>query len=329
VTAQDAETTAASPVLRRLRFVRLSFLRDYAIVISFVSLFLVLTFTSPPFFTKTNLLNILDQSSTLGIIACGETIVFIAGGFDLSVGAIFALSGVVAAMSEPHVGPGAALFAGLMTGVLCGLANGLLVTVGRINAFMATIGSSFVIAGLALVLTKGYLITVTSPSYAILGQGTFVQLTYATWAWAAFALILGFLLRATTFGRYVYASGGNPVAARLSGVRVGVIRTLAFTFCGTGAALAGIILGSRVQTGQADAGANIVLTVIAGVVIGGVSIFGGEGAIWRAVLGILLLTLIGNGFNLLNVNPIYQQILQGAIILLAVAIDAWSRGTPP
>jgi ribose transport system permease protein len=112
-------------------------------------------------------------------------------------------------------------------------------------------------------------------------------------------------------------------------VRVGVIRTLAFTFCGTGAALAGIILGSRVQTGQADAGANIVLTVIAGVVIGGVSIFGGEGAIWRAVLGILLLTLIGNGFNLLNVNPIYQQILQGAIILLAVAIDAWSRGTPP
>jgi ribose transport system permease protein len=328
MSAQDVDTTFASPVLRRLRVIRLSFLRDYAIVISFVSLFLVLTFSSPPFFTKTNLLNVLDQSSTLGIIACGETIVFIAGGFDLSVGAVFGLSGVVAAMCEPHIGPSGALFAGLMSGVLCGLANGLLVTVGRINSFMATIGSSFVIAGLALVLTKGYLITVTSPSYARLGQGTFIQATYATWAWAAFAIILGFVLRATTYGRYVFASGGNPVAARLSGVRVGVVRTIAFTLCGTGAALAGIILSSRVQTGQADAGANIGLTVIAAVVIGGVSIFGGEGAIWRAVLGILLLTLIGNGFNLLNVNPIYQQILQGTIILLAVAIDAWSRGSP-
>ena len=328
MTSQEAETTTASPLAARLSGVNIDFLRDYAIVISFVALFLVLTFTSPPFFTKTNLLNVLDQSSTLGIIACGETIVFIAGGFDLSVGAVFGLSGVVAAMSEPHIGPAAALVAGLLTGVACGFANGLLVTVGRINAFMATIGSSFVIAGLALVLTKGYLITVTSPSYALLGQGDFRDVTYATWVWAAFALILGLLLKTTMFGRYVFASGGNPVAARLSGVRVGVVRTIAFTISGTGAALAGIIIGSRVQTGQADAGANIELTVIAAVVIGGVSIFGGEGAIWRAILGILLLTLIGNGFNLLNVNPIYQQILQGAIILLAVGIDAWSRGSP-
>jgi ribose transport system permease protein len=327
VTTQELETTTRTPLLGRLRGIDINFLRDYAIVISFVTLFLVLTFTSPPFFTKTNLLNVLDHSATLGIIACGETVVFIAGGFDLSVGAVFGLSGVVAAMCEPHIGPAAALIAGLLTGVLCGLANGLLVTVGRINAFMATIGSGFVIAGLALVLTKGYLITVTSPSYSILGQGTFEQITYATWVWAAFAIILGFLLRATMFGRFVFASGGNPVAARLSGVRVGVVRTIAFTISGAGAALAGIILGSRVQTGQADAGANIELTVIAAVVIGGVSIFGGEGAIWRAVLGILLLTLIGNGFNLLNINPIYQQILQGAIILLAVGIDAWSRAS--
>jgi ribose transport system permease protein len=328
MTTQELETSAQSPWLSRLRGLNVSFLRDYAIVISFVGLFLVLTFTSPPFFTKTNLLNVIDQSSTLGIIAAGETVVFIAGGFDLSVGAVFGLSGVVAAMLEPHIGPAAALFCGLLTGTACGLANGLLVTVGRINAFMATIGSGFVIAGLALVLTKGYLITVTSPSYALLGQGTLHQVTYSTWVWAAFALLLGFLLRATMFGRYVYASGGNPLAARLSGVRVGVVRTLAFVISGTGAALAGVILSSRVQTGQADAGANIELTVIAAVVIGGVSIFGGEGAIWRAVLGILLLTLIGNGFNLLNVNPIYQQILQGGIILLAVGIDAWSRASP-
>ena len=304
---------------------RLSLLRDYAIVLTFGALFVTLSIASPSFLTKTNMLNILDQSAALGIIACGGTVVFIAGGFDLSVGAVFGMCGVVAAMLEPHLGPGPALLVGLLTGLGIGLANGIIVTLGRINSFMATIGSGFVIRGFAILLTSGFLITVVTPSYSIIGRDEFIDVKYSVWIWAAFALILTLLLQGTTFGRYVFASGGNPEAARLSGIRVNVIRTIAFAISGLSAGLGGIIVSSRVATGQSDAGMGIELTVIAAIVIGGTSIFGGEGAIWRSVLGILLLTLIGNGFNLLNVNPIYQQILQGMIILFAVGLDAWSR----
>jgi ribose transport system permease protein len=327
VGSADATTAGIRRLTSRVGRFRLTLLRDYAIVFTFAALFITLTFESSSFLTKTNLLNVLDQSSALGIIACGGTVVFIAGGFDLSVGAVFGMCGVVAAMLEPHLGPGAALFVGVLTGFGIGVANGLLVTVGRINSFMATIGSSFVIAGFAVLLTGGFLITVTNEAYAILGRDEFLGIKYSIWLWAGFALILTLMLEGTTFGRYIFASGGNPEAARLSGIRVNVIRTAAFAISGLSAALGGVLVSSRVQTGQADAGSQIVLTVIAAIVIGGTSIFGGEGAIWRSVLGILLLTLIGNGFNLLNVNPIYQQILQGMIILFAVGLDAWSRQT--
>ena len=302
------------------------FLRDYAIVVSFLALFITLTLASSPFFTTTNLSNVLDQSSTLGIIACGETIVFIAGGFDLSVGAIYGLSGVVAALLQPHIGSGAALAAGLLVGGICGLANGLLVTVGRINSFMATIGSGFVIEGIALVLTQGNLINVISPSFAILGENSLFGITYATG--------LADLRR----DPHPDPEGDDVRPLRLRERRQPARRAALgragqrdpyprFTISGLSAGLAGIILTSRVQTGQADDGTNIELTIIAAVVIGGTSIFGGEGAIWRSVLGIILLTLIGNGFDLLNVNPVYQQVIQGLIILVAVGIDAWSRTT--
>ena len=325
--ALDTSSTSGRWQALGLGRAHLSLIRDYAIVITFVVLFATLTFTSPHFFTKTNLLNVLDQSCAFGIIAAGETVVFISGGFDLSVGAVFGLAGVVAAMLEPHLGPAAALAVGLLTGLGAGIANGILVTVGRINSFMATIGSGFVLGGFALVLTKGYLITVTTPSYAILGRGKLLSVSYGTWSWLLFSALLTVLLKATMFGRYVFASGGNEMAARLSGLRVNLIRTVAFGISGLAAALGGIILSSRVQTGQADSGTGIELTIIAAVVIGGTSIFGGEGAIWRTVLGVLLLTLIGNGFNLLNVNPIYQQIIQGLIILFAVGLDAWTKQT--
>ena len=306
MSAADARPAEAGRLKGWAPRLHLSYLRDYAIVFTCVTLFVTLSIASSSFFTKTNLLNILDQSAALGIIACGGTVVFIAGGFDLSVGAVFGMSGVAAAMLVPHVG----------------------VTVGRINAFMATIGTNFVFSGLALVMTGGYLITVVAPSYTILGRGEFISAKYDIWVWAAFALFLTFLLEMTTFGRYCFASGGNPQAARLSGIRVNLVRTIAFAISGLSAGLGGIIVSSRVATGQADAGANIMLTVIAAIVIGGTSIFGGEGAIWRSVLGILLLTLIGNGFNLMSINPIYQQVLQGLIILFAVGLDAWSRRVP-
>jgi ribose transport system permease protein len=195
------------------------------------------------------------------------------------------------------------------------------------NPLVATLGSSLVISGLAVVLTNGMLVTVTQTSFSSLGQGTVFTIKYSIIMWGVFALACGILLSRTVFGRFIYASGGNALAARLSGVRVGVIRTAAYAISGLSAGMAGVLVASRVSTGEADVGTTLPLTVIAAIVIGGTSILGGEGAIWRTILGVLLLALIGNGFDLLGVNPIYQQILQGGIILTAVGIDAWARVT--
>jgi ribose transport system permease protein len=305
----------------------LAVLRDYGIVFSFVALFMTLSFASPVFFSRINLLNILDQWSATLIIAVAGTLVFIAGGFDLSVGSIYAVSGVVAAMTAPHIGAWGSILLGVGMGLGCGIVNGILTTVGRINAFIATLATSIMIAGIALVLTGGSLISVLSPpSFTILGRGNFITAKYSVWTFLAFALVCGYLLSRTTLGRAIYASGGNQEAARLSGVRVGLVRGITFAISGTAAGIAGVIVTSRVATGQADSGGlQIALDAVAGIVIGGTSILGGAGAVWRTVLGVLLLAMIGNGFNLLNVNSTYQRIFQGAIILFAVGIDAWSR----
>jgi ribose transport system permease protein len=311
---------------RRGMGVGLTSLRDYGIVASFVVIFVFLTFKSNVFLTKVNLFNVLDQNSEWGIMACGGTLVLIAGGFDLSVGAIFALSGVIAAQAAAHMDPTYAILLGILVGLGVGIVNGIVTTVGRINPIVGTLASSIVIQGIALVLTNGQLVNVTAAGFTSLGQGTIFTLHYSVIVWTLFAVICGFLLWRTRYGRYIYASGGNAEAARLSGVRVNLIRCSAYAISGLSAGIAGVIVASRVATGEADTG-TFPLVVIAGIVIGGTSILGGQGAIWRSVLGILLLALIGNGFNLLGVNPIYQQILQGSIILTAVGIDAWARKT--
>ena len=306
---------------------RVSVLRDYGIVVSFIALFVTLSVASPVFFTRINLLNVVDQSAAVGLIACGGTLVIIAGGFDLSVGAIYAISGVVAAEAVPHVGAWPAIALGALAGAGFGLVNGLLTTVGRINPIITTLATALMIRGLAVAITGGFLVRVDDPAYAVLGTNQLGGVRYTTYLFVGFAIAAAVLLSRTTLGRAIYASGGNAEAARLSGIRVGVVRASTFVVSGLSAGLAGVMISSRVSTGQADTGVGIELTAIAAVVIGGTSILGGEGAIWRSVLGVLLLTLIGNGFNLLNVNPTYQQIFQGAIILSAVAIDAWSRRT--
>ncbi len=304
---------------RELRF------RDYGIVVTFLILFVSLSFASNVFFTQTNLLNILDQNAPYGIIACAQTIVIIGGGFDLSVGAMFALGGVVAAQTEPHIGVWESMVVGSLMGLGLGLVNGLLITVGRVNAFIATLASSFMFYGLGEVMTNGFLVTIINPHFSELGNDGFEGVKYSIWLFFAVAVICWFLIDRTTLGRYIYAVGGNAEAARLSGIRVNVIRVTSFAICGLASGIAGVLVASRISQGQANTGSDFTLTTIAAVVIGGTSILGGEGAIWRSVLGILLLAMIGNGFNLLNVNPIYQQIVEGAIIVAAVAFDAWSR----
>jgi ribose transport system permease protein len=304
-----------------------SVLRDYGIVLGFAAIFLFLTFRSPVFFSVDNFQNLLYQSTSIGLIAAAGTLLLISGGFDLSVGATFALAGVVAARAAGDVPVPIALAAGVLVGLGVGIVNGLLTTIGRINPLVATLASSIVISGFAFVLTKGMLVNVTDPSFKVVGLDKFAGLHYQSWIWIGFALACGGILTFTTFGRYIYAAGGNPEAARLSGIRVGLVRTSTYGLSGLSAGLAGVLITSQVATGQADAGATLPLGAVAAIVVVGTSIWGGEGAIWRTVLGVLLLGLIGNGFNLLQVDPTYQQILQGLIILSAVGFDAWTRRT--
>ena len=315
-----------SPLIRGERKPSLSALRDYGIVFAFVALFVTLSIASDAFFTQANLLNVLYQAAPVGIMAAGGTLVFIAGGFDLSVGAIAAMSGVVAATAADELGAVMALTVGALTGLALGIGNGILTTLGRINAFIATLASSIIIRGIALAVTGGFLVSVDDPTFAVLGTSELAAgLRYPVLVWLAFALFCGFLLWRTRFGRYVYASGGNPEAARLSGVRVGLVRAATFAISGLSGGIAGVILTSQIGTGQAEANPGIEFDAIAAIIIGGTSILGGEGAIWRSVLGALMFQLIANGFNLMNVQPVYQRVFLGAIMLAAVGLDAWAR----
>lgn len=300
--------------------------RDYGVLLSAIGLFIVLAVSSAPFRTASNQLNLLDQWSTIAIIACGSTICIVAGGFDLSVDAIYALSGVLAAWTAVHTGHATlGLVVGMASGLLLGIFNGLLVTVGRINPFVATIASSVVFLGVAQLITKGSVISVESPGFSTLGLQRFGDLTLPAIAFIVFAALCATLLSFTTIGRRLYAVGGNYEAARYAGIAVNRVQIFAYAVSGLSASVAGVLAASRNSSGQADLRTQLAFQAITAVVIGGVSIYGGEGTIPRALVGVLILALIGNGFNLLAVDPAYQQVLLGAIIVLAVAVDAWAR----
>jgi ribose transport system permease protein len=314
------------PALTALRpRLGLGFVRDYGIIVTFLALFVALSIASPAFLTTTNLLNIVNQNAAIGIIACGGTLVIIAGGFDLSVAAIYALAGVVAAEVANSVDPVLGLLVGILVGGALGLANGMLVTTARINAFIATLASGYVFRGIAILVTGGFLVSVKDETFGTIGQYYLFEVHIPSWIFLAVVLALSFVLGRTVFGRHVFAVGGNDQAARLSGVRVKAVRNATFVISGLCAGLAGVIAASQDLTGQAEAGVGFELTAIAAIVIGGTSIAGGQGAIWRSVLGVMLIALINNGFNLLNVDAFYQAVAQGLIILIAVGVDVWGH----
>jgi ribose transport system permease protein len=308
----------------RSRFARVD-VRNYGAVIAFVALFITLSIASSHFLTTGNLSNILDQWGPLGMLTIGETICILAGVFDLSVGSMVSVTAVVATKVALHGSPTLGLVAAVFAGLGLGLVNGIVIHLTRINSFIGTLATSVVYSGLAILITGGNTVTVTNISFGTIGQSSALGITYVGWFFLGFtALAIVFIAR-TTFGRYVYAVGGNQEAARLSGIRVDVIRGACFAISGLAAGLAGMLLASRTQSAAADVGTGFELTAISAAVVGGTSIFGGDGAVWRGFLGIMLLALIGNGFDLLNINTTYQQIVQGGLILLAVAADQLLR----
>ena len=325
-------TSEASPLRRRItgeqaRGVGKRFLRRGGILIPFIALFVTLSLKSEPFATRANLLNILDQQSATLIIAAAGTLVLVAGGIDLSVGAVYGFAAVTSAHFALHTNPGLAIVLGVGAGLLVGLVNGIVITLFRINSLIATLAMSFIVGGCSGLITKGNLLVLfDKPAFGDLARTQFLTIKTSIWTMVGAVIVFGLLLSTTTAGRYMYAAGGNAEAARLAGVRVDRIRILTFTLSGTAAGLAGVIDTSNVLTAQAGSYENLTFTVMAGIVIGGTSILGGEGAVWRTVVGVLFIALIGNGYLLLQLDPLYEQITLGGLLLIAVALDALARG---
>ncbi|HEX5149586.1 MAG TPA: ABC transporter permease [Candidatus Limnocylindrales bacterium] len=296
------------------------------ILIPFVVTFIALSLASPSFLRFQNLANILDQQAGIIIVACAGTLVLIAGGIDLSIGAIYGLSAAIALNVASSMSSPAGVVAGIAVGLAVGLVNGIIVTRFRINALIGTLAMSFVVSGIAAIVTKGNLVVAFDhPDFQQFAATRILGVTSAAWMMILTAVAATILLARTTFGRYVYATGGNAQAARLGGVRVNAIRVATFALSGAAAGLAGTIDSSRVLSAQASSGQFLTFTVLTGIIVGGTSILGGEGSMHRTVIGCLFVALVANGFNLLGLDPFYQQVTLGVILLLAVGLDAWSR----
>ena len=301
--------------------------RTAGISIPFVILFVVLSISSSAFLHTSNLINILDQQASTLCIAAAGTLVLVAGGIDLSVGSTYALAGVTAGEIGQHHSIYLAIAVAILVGLAVGFANGVVVTVFKISPLITTLAMSYVIQGLALKITAGNLIlTGTIPGFTTFATASFLSVPSAVWITLVFVVALALLLSRTTIGRYVVAAGGNAEAARLAGVNVGAIRISTFVLSGLAAALGGVIDASRLGSILANSGgATLSFTVLAGIVVGGTSIAGGEGSGWRTAIGVLFIALIGNGFDLLGVDPNWQQMVLGLILLVAVGLDMWTR----
>jgi ribose transport system permease protein len=267
-----------------------------------------------------------DARAAAIIIAAAGTLVLVCGAIDLSVGAVAALAAVVAATVALEAGAGLGFAAGIVVGLLAGLANGIVVTVLRINSLIATLAMSFVVAGLTALVAGGNLIVLFEvPDFGNLARADILGVRSSTWIMIVAVAVIGLVLARSTAGRYMYAVGGNAEAARLAGVPVRPIRLTTFVISGGAAGLGGLLIASRTVSAQASSGQELAFTVLAGIVVGGTSIAGGEGAVWRTVVGVLFIALIGNGLNLLGIDPLYRQVVLGLVILIAVGIDAAIR----
>jgi ribose transport system permease protein len=299
---------------------------QYGIVAATVALFVILSVWSDAFFTVNNLTNILEQSAPVAIVAVCTTPLLIARGIDLSMGATFGLAGIVSATVANAVNPAIGLLVGAVVGIAVGLGNGILSTRFGVNALIGTIATGIIISGISVVVSGGFAVVALDPSFMNLGNDEFLGLGYAAWIWILAALIGQWVLSATAAGRRIFATGGNPEAASLAGIRVDRVLVATFMLSGLGAAVGGMIAASSVGQATADMGGNgILFAALTAVIVGGTSIQGGEGAIWRTVVGVLFVAMINNGMNLLGVEPVYTSIVQGSLILLAVILDALGR----
>jgi ribose/xylose/arabinose/galactoside ABC-type transport system permease subunit len=305
----------------------LAFFSKYGIYFAFVLLVGVLAVTSRPFRTLSNIENILQQISVNGIIAVGMTLVIITAGIDLSVGSVLALSAVVAA-SFAHPGEHSLIVpvaVGILVGLCCGIVNGLLIAKKRLAPFIVTLGMMTVARGAALVYTSGRPVINLSDGYNEIGGGALGAVPFSALIFFVVVALGAFILHFTRFGRYVYAVGGNELAAKVSGVNTDNVLIGVYALTGALTGVAGIVLSSRVMSGSPASGTGYELDAIAAVVIGGTSLSGGVGSIAGTIVGVLIIGAMNNGLDLLDVSSYWQQIVKGVIIVLAVLLDRKSK----
>lgn len=303
-----------------------SLLGEYGIVAALVAECLLFSIASPFFLTTDNLLNISLQTSITAIIAAGMTFVILTAGIDLSVGAVVAFTGVVATSLLKVVLPAPLLFplallAGLAIGAISGLTAGFFITTLKITPFIVTLALMTIWRGASFMYTDGRPIWGLPESFSVLGSGRILEIPIPTLIMLCVYVVSYIVLSKTRFGRYVYAVGGNREAARLSGINVDAVTRNVYMLSGTLAALSGFLLASRMNSGQPNAGLMYELDVIAAVVVGGTSLFGGRGSIIGTFVGAMLIGVLRNGLNLMNVSSYLQMILLGVVILLAVLMD--------
>lgn len=323
----DAKTRSDESTEMRGRRGSVGGWRDIASLVAvYVVLCIIFAVLSPFFLQPNNLRNLLLAASTLGTVAVFTTMLMIGGGLDLSVGSTVALAGVVVAVAQPHVGIWGAAALGLLSGVLVGMVNGFFVTKVGINAVIATLGMLYGARGLALVLSNGLTIPVLDDRYAWLGGGDIYGLSVPILI-TLLLFVIGFaIMNFTTYGRALYMVGGNTSASYLAGLPVDRYRFIAYTLSGFSAGLAGVVLTSRLYAAAPQAATGLEFSVIAAVVLGGTSLAGGKGALMGTLLGVLILGTLNNGMTLLSLSTDYQQIVQGTVLALAVAIDQLRLG---
>ncbi len=302
-------------------------LGQYGLLIAFVGICLTLSLTTPRFFTVQNLMIIVTQVSINALLAFGVTFIIITGGIDLSIGSMVAVTGVAAAsFAHPDTYPVVVpVLIGLLAGLLFGAFNGFVITRSHVPPFIVTLGTMTIGRGLALILSKGRPISNLSDSFNFIGGGKVLGVPTLILILIVAFIACSVLLKKTVIGRYMYAVGGNEQAARASGIPINKVKMIVYTLGGLLAALAGILLTSRITTGQPNAGQGFELDAIAAAIIGGTSTSGGTGTMTGTLLGALLIGVISNGLDLLNVTSYYQEVVMGAIIIGAVVLDSMNQ----
>ncbi len=295
-------------------------LADYKLLLIIIALIVVLSVSDSNFFSLGTLVSLFDHVAINGIMAAGMTILLISGSFDLSVGSVMAFTGIVIVLTQP-LGLVASVLLGLAAGTAVGALNGLLAVKARINAFIVTLGSMIIFRGLGLAITNSHPVKGTIPAFAAFGQVELAGIPLPVFYLAIVYVAVWYVLRYTKFGRNDFSIGGNALSARLAGIRVDLYTFLYFVACSFTAALAGVVLTSRVNTGSAVFGDQTPMLVIAAAVLGGTSLFGGKGTVVGTILGVLILGLIERAMVVFNVDTNYQILLRGLIIIAVVVTD--------